>query len=912
MLTTLIGQTLDGKYYLDKLLGQGGMGAVFLATHLGTKRPVALKVIAPQFMANEEVGERFRREAEAAGRLRHPNVVNVTDFGVTVVDKNQFAYLVMEYLDGASLGDLLKEEGKLPLPFVVDIVEQICLAIGNAHKLGIIHRDLKPDNIWLQPDGRGSYLIKVLDFGLAKLRDTSAADEADNPIQLNTPATGSNRTVRAGAVTQAQFADDAETQLQLAPREVEAATVMQSPTRTEVEAATLVQPAQPITEIEDATLIQPAAGAEARAQLVNPQEETVTQIQTLQPAPIADDDDTTRIQPAPPRPTLSSAAQSPTTSPSSTASPNAHTGSTARHSGAITNSGSSASTVELTVFGSILGTPLYMSPEQCRGETLDARSDIYSLGVIVYQMLSGTTPFTGTMMELINQHSEAQPPALKERCKNIPLSLSTLVMSTLAKKPEARPATAEAFAGAFRATAEGEDELLREAKRFIYTSQGAFFALSVPLYLSFAIATLGLSFIFSTALSANGYLAVAFYLFMFVTMSLATRLNTAMNALLIQELRLNPLKRVDKKTLWKRFFKRLPTLLTTIAAGFVSVITGFLQLLVPGLRNQINNALVPCVVALEEAGGQAALRRSKDLVEPLRPVAKSLLARDFGITLLSLIAISCSMVLTTMIFGGNRRDAFAVMLIPAIRHMVVTYCWFLLITVHGVYAATPLAVLYFKARQANGELFNEATAKDWQGEQKKNTDKMGKASKAWLLIPLALLAVMIILSLSNINRPEEDSLTDAVRKGRRENVRERLAKGANVNDKTFRNTSLLMTAASNGYAELVKDLLAAGAQINAKDSDGDTALSYAANANRLEALQTLLNAGAEVNAKNNEGETALLGATLRGRAEIVQALLAAQADVAIKNSRGKTALRYAEEEGHREIVQLLKAAGATE
>src|SRR5215216_4426280 len=74
-LTELPGRTLDGKYHLDKLLGQGGMGAVYLATHLGTKRPVALKVIAPQLMANEEFVERFRREAEAAGRLRHPNVV---------------------------------------------------------------------------------------------------------------------------------------------------------------------------------------------------------------------------------------------------------------------------------------------------------------------------------------------------------------------------------------------------------------------------------------------------------------------------------------------------------------------------------------------------------------------------------------------------------------------------------------------------------------------------------------------------------------------------------------------------------------------------------------------------------------------------------------------------------------------
>src|SRR5215475_3601191 len=99
-LERLIGQVLDNKYQLDKRLGQGGMGAVFLATHLGTKRPVALKVIAPQFMANEEFVERFRREAEAAGRLRHPNVVNVTDFGFAQVERQPLAYLVMEYLDG--------------------------------------------------------------------------------------------------------------------------------------------------------------------------------------------------------------------------------------------------------------------------------------------------------------------------------------------------------------------------------------------------------------------------------------------------------------------------------------------------------------------------------------------------------------------------------------------------------------------------------------------------------------------------------------------------------------------------------------------------------------------------------------------------------------------------------------------
>src|SRR4026208_558162 len=115
----LIGQVLDEKYRIERHLGQGGMSAVYLATHLGPERPVALKLIAPQFMAHPEFVERFKLEAKAAGRLRHPNVVNVTDFGFATVGPEQVAYLVMEYLDGCSLGEVLSEEKNLPLGWVV-------------------------------------------------------------------------------------------------------------------------------------------------------------------------------------------------------------------------------------------------------------------------------------------------------------------------------------------------------------------------------------------------------------------------------------------------------------------------------------------------------------------------------------------------------------------------------------------------------------------------------------------------------------------------------------------------------------------------------------------------------------------------------------------------------------------------
>ncbi len=173
----IVGQTLDGKYKIERELGRGGMGAVYLSTHLGTERPVAVKVIVQEFMQREEFIERFRREARAAGRLRHPNVVDVTDFGIADTSSGKVAYLVMEYLDGCTLGEVLEEEKQLPVSWTIDILEQVCSAVQEAHQQGIIHRDLKPDNIWLEPNQRGGYTVKVLDFGIAKLETQDSANK---------------------------------------------------------------------------------------------------------------------------------------------------------------------------------------------------------------------------------------------------------------------------------------------------------------------------------------------------------------------------------------------------------------------------------------------------------------------------------------------------------------------------------------------------------------------------------------------------------------------------------------------------------------------------------------------------------------------------------------------------------------
>ena len=165
----LLGATVDEKYRIESLLGSGGMGAVYRATHLQLERPVALKVIRYGGLAGQEAEARFRREVLAVARLRHPNVVTVHDAGVT---PEAGAYLVMEFVEGRSLRHELAARGRLPAAEAVEIVRQILAGVGAAHRAGIVHRDLKPENVVLErtPDG---LVVKVLDFGIAKLVSAS-------------------------------------------------------------------------------------------------------------------------------------------------------------------------------------------------------------------------------------------------------------------------------------------------------------------------------------------------------------------------------------------------------------------------------------------------------------------------------------------------------------------------------------------------------------------------------------------------------------------------------------------------------------------------------------------------------------------------------------------------------------------
>lgn len=286
----LLGQAL-GTCTLQRLLGRGGMGAVYLAQQSRPRRTVAVKVLMPgnvlEKKSRAEFLTRFRREADAIAALDHVNIMPVYEYG----EQGDIAYLVMPYVNGGTLREVLEQRGILPLDEVVQIIEQAAAALDTAHAQGIIHRDLKPGNMLLHADGR----LLLADFGLAKvLRD-------------------------------------------------------------------LKDPAQ---------------------------------------------------------------------------------------------SGPS----DLTSTGTIVGTPEYLSPEQGTGRPIDHRSDIYSLGIVLFQMLSGQVPFTGTSpVAVAIKHALEEPPSLTELNPMIPPEIEAVVMKALAKEPEDRYNSAGALAEALHKAVYGPD-----------------------------------------------------------------------------------------------------------------------------------------------------------------------------------------------------------------------------------------------------------------------------------------------------------------------------------------------------------------------------------------------------------------------------------------------------------------------
>ena len=283
----LIGKTLDDKYRLEARLGVGGMGTVYRARHLLIDRTVAVKVLSQRFVEDDAAQMRFRREAKAAGRLQHPNAVAVTDFGQT---SDGYVYIVMELLEGRTLREILAKEAPLDTARSVALMLQAAAAVAAAHEAGIIHRDLKPANIFVVQNAEVPAVVKVLDFGIAKLAAETLEEE------------------------------------------------------------------------------------------------------------------------------------------------DAHT---------------------LTQVGAMIGTPRYMSPEQCDGAELTPAADVYSLGVILYEMLTGLVPFSGsTPLAIAMKHTSELPRPPREVIPSIPEGLEAIVLHALEKTPADRPADAAEFRRELLAMAE--------------------------------------------------------------------------------------------------------------------------------------------------------------------------------------------------------------------------------------------------------------------------------------------------------------------------------------------------------------------------------------------------------------------------------------------------------------------------
>jgi len=181
-----IGSVLDGRYRIDAILGAGGMGRVYRGEHTGIGRAVAIKVLHADLSRNREAAQRFQREALASGRLDHPNIVGVSDFGI--LDDGP-CYLVMEALEGESLGARLERDKRIPWAEALEILRGVLHGLRHAHDRGVVHRDIKPDNVFLARKD-GMTVVKILDFGIAKLYAGSADDPASTRtgLTVGTPA----------------------------------------------------------------------------------------------------------------------------------------------------------------------------------------------------------------------------------------------------------------------------------------------------------------------------------------------------------------------------------------------------------------------------------------------------------------------------------------------------------------------------------------------------------------------------------------------------------------------------------------------------------------------------------------------------------------------------------------------------
>jgi serine/threonine protein kinase len=596
------GLTIDKKYRIDRVLGKGAMGAVYLATHLGTTRTVALKVINPEHAAQNEFLIRFRREAVAAGSLRHPNIVNVTDFGVADLQGTKLPYLVMEYLDGQTLSDYHAQHGPMPLDQVVDVVDQIALALDRAHAAGVVHRDLKPDNIWMESNGRRGFNVKVLDFGIAKM----ISGEHDGRPQAvdSTPA-----------------------------------------------------------------IVAPASSESGRTITIG----------------VAADEQ-----------------------------------------------GKSSDLIE-TRLGSILGTPAYMSPEQCLGKPVDYRADIYSLALITYELVAGRRPFHGrTLAELLTQHSQAPVPSPRQFDAQISQPLAAVVLRGLEKNPEDRPPSAGALGALLRAIVEGEFSVVRKGKDTFQSYPSVFaplwiatFAPMVPLAI---VTCVLLPRVSKPGFIPDGLLAVGFFVVSICTWLFCAQLFKAAAALAIKRASSLGVYRPATSAIIGCLIRGLPDLLRTQIASVLDLRPASIW----------QNQLWPVAWALDGYKGKDALTRSRQLSGMIPDVAMTLLPRFYVPPLVAAL-MAPAVAAIAADFTGLQQSILAGGIASRIT-VLYLFVWSRLYVLYG----TAFPFLYSLAALCRGESQILTPPETGPGRERKYAAKQRVGIFIWWLFPLVLACLILI------------------------------------------------------------------------------------------------------------------------------------------------------------------------